>query len=437
MHRAVLGGNMPDGSAPAYHHIDDMNKLINQEFEMSASPPTDMAARADVVVAGGGATGLAAALALAQLGCRVVCAGPPFPPAGPGDTRTTALLAQSIAFLDRIGVWSLCHQSAAPLSVLRIIDDTGRLLRAPDIEFCSSELGPEPFGYNIPNRVLVSALHTAIERSDGLRYVPTAGIVAIDCQPDQVRFTLAEGTQITGRLGVGADGRKSISRRAAGIEARVWSYPQTAIACNFDHTEPHNNICTELHRAAGPFTVVPLPGNSSSLVWVETPEEAARLMALGEDAFAAALESRLYGSLGRITRVGPRGGFALSGLIALQSARNRIMLVGESAHVVPPIGAQGLNLGYRDVADLVGVIECEWARGGDIGASRVISAYNDARRTDVRTRTLAADLLNRTLYADFPGFQLARGAGLHLLNTLTPLRRLVMRQGITPGRLAR
>lgn len=392
---------------------------------------------ADVLVAGGGPAGLAAALALAQHGCRVVCAGPPVPPAGSGDTRTTALLAQSVDFLDQIGVWQTCRQDAAPLSVLRIIDDTGRLLRAPDISFRSSELGSEPFGYNIPNRTLVAALHGAIEGAENVRYMPTARIVSVECWRDQVRFKLAEGMQLAGRLGVGADGRKSISRSAAGIEARVWAYPQTAIACNFDHAEPHHDTCTELHRAAGPFTVVPLPGRSSSLVWVETPQQASRLMQLSDEDFAAAIEQRLYSALGRVTRVGPRGSFPLSGLIARQGARKRVALVGEAAHVVPPIGAQGLNLGYRDVADLVQVVARELARGGDIGGERVMSAYNDARRGDVRTRTLAADLLNRTLYTEFPGFQLARGAGLHMLNALGPLRRLVMRQGITPGRAAR
>ncbi len=381
----------------------------------------------EIAVVGAGPAGLAAALSLAHAGYEVICVGQPF---APTDTRTTALLQPSIELLDDLGVWEDCRAQAAPLNTLRLIDDTGRLFRAPDAAFHADELGDGPFGYNIPNQALVLALHSAIAARESVSFQPTQAVTEVVPGADGVRVTLSEGGSVSARLAVGADGRKSLCRRAAGIKAQTWDYPQTAIACNFRHTRPHEDTCIELHTASGPLTAVPLPDGWSSLVWVERPEEAERLRALDEAAFARELERSLHYALGRVIEVGPRGTFPLSGLQARDFARNRIALVGEAAHVVPPIGAQGLNLGYRDVVALTRAVR---ETGGDPGGEAVMRAYNLARRGDVTTRTLAADLLNRTLYSGFLPFQLARGAGLYVVNTVGPLRRLLMREGLTPG----
>jgi len=393
--------------------------------------PERQAENTDIAVVGSGPAGLAAALALSLAGFDVVCAGPPF---APTDTRTTALLQPSIDLLEEIGVWAACQPHAEPLKVLRLIDDTGRLFRAPDAAFDAAELGDQPFGYNIPNQALVRTLHEAIAARAGLRFQPTDSVTDIVPEGDKMRVDLREGGAITARLVVGADGRNSLCRRRAGIKSRTWDYPQTAIACSLSHTRPHEGTCIELHRPAGPLTAVPLPDDHSSLVWVETPEEAARLSALDDAAFARELEHGLHFALGRINEVGQRGTFPLKGLQAHQFAARRIALVGEAAHVVPPIGAQGLNLGYRDVTALTRLVENERLEGGDPGGPEIMRAYDRARRGDVMTRTLAADLLNRTLYIEFAPFQIARGAGLHLVNTIPPLRRFLMREGLTPGR---
>ncbi len=237
---------------------------------------------------------------------------------------------------------------------------------------------------------------------------------------------------------VAADGRNSLSRTAAGISLRSWDYPQAAIATNLRHGRAHGGISTELHRRAGPLTTVPLPGLASSLVWVEDPSEAARLADLPEPDFSGALEARLQGLLGPISAVGPRRLFPLQGLSVERLAQRRIALVGEAAHVMAPIGAQGLNLGLRDVATLAECVADAQAAGRDIGGPETLRAYAAARAADVFSRMALVDLLNRSLLSNFLPAQALRGLGLHLLASSSTLRRLAIRGGAgTPGPLPR
>ena len=389
---------------------------------------------ADTAVIGAGPAGLAAALALSAVGCKTVCSGQKFnpDPARP-DTRTTALLQASVQFLKNLGVWHHCASRAAALEAIRVIDDTGRLIRAPEIEFQCRELGAEPFGYNIANTDLVAALLQVAQDAPSLELLETAKASLIATNQANLRIETAEGGGIEARLVAAADGRNSSFRAAAGIETGSWRYNQTAIACNFSHSEPHNNCSNEFHRAGGPFTSVPLPGKASSLVWVSRPDEAERLMTLDDEAIASEIERGLHGILGSVTQVGPRAHFPLAGLTPRSFARNRIALVGEAAHVIPPIGAQGLNLGFRDAAALAEHVGHALEKGSDPGDAAVMRAYNRSRRSDVLTRTAAVDLLNRSLLSELLPLQMARGAGLHLLKSIAPLRQFIMRQGVAPA----
>lgn len=387
----------------------------------------------DAAVIGAGPAGLTAALALASIGCRTVIAGQPFnPDSNRPDTRTTALLSSSVQLLENIGVWDLCREHAAPLEVIRIIDDTGRLLRAPEVAFDSAEIGGGPFGYNIPNTALVAALRAHANALTELEFIDTAAADGILPHADNVQVTLREGQSFSARLVAGADGRNSSCRKASGIKTSSWSYEQMALACNFEHSERHENASNEFHGPSGPFTTVPLPGRNSSLVWVEAPEEAKRLLTLPDAAIAQEIERRLQGCLGTVSNVGPRAAFPLSGMKVDKFAANRIALVGDAAHVIPPIGAQGLNLGFRDAAALAECAGAALAEGGDPGSGETLRAYDHARRGDVASRTLAVDLLNRSLISGFLPIQAARGIGLHLLNGVGPLRRLFMREGLAP-----
>lgn len=376
----------------------------------------------DCVVVGAGPAGLAAALALRHAGLNILCVGPP-PKADRSDRRTTALLDGSVRFLDRtLKLWPCLEPYASPLRTLRLIDRTRRLFRAPDMLFEAAEIGQEAFGYNIPNVDLVRIL---LERL-GEAFLPSAGVTALRIEESAVYITLQEGQILQTKLVIGADGRKSICRESAGINVKSWSYDQTAIVCNFSHSRPHDGACTEFHYANGPFTVVPLPGQASSLVWVEASETAPALAEMNDARFADEIAARLDGVLGEIAGLGPRGVFPLSAQLATKLTGKRVALVGEAAHVMPPIGAQGLNLGIRDVADLVRCV----AHEKDPGSQEALAAYERSRRGDVWMRTLAADLLNRTLISNIPLFQLARGAGLTALSLTGPLRRAAIRRGM-------
>ncbi len=305
----------------------------------------------DVVVVGGGPAGLAAAIALAQTGATTALIARHAPYA---DYRTTALLGGSVDFLQALDVWRRCKDEAAELRTMRLVDDTGRLIRAPEVRFSCDEIGLDVFGHNIENRALVAALEQrAGELSNLTRFDDEAA--AITPGEEFVGIETGRGNVLSARLVIGADGRQSLFREAAGIAVNRRELKPAAVTFNIRHSRPHRNISTEFHTPQGPCVFVPLPGDRSSVVWVAAPKEADRLIALSDDELSEAVEAQSHSILGRI-KVGPgRHLFPLSIEQPGQFAKARIALVGEAAHVLPPIGAQGLNMGLRDAADIADV----------------------------------------------------------------------------------
>ncbi len=388
----------------------------------------DTLAPFDAAVVGGGPAGAAAAIALAQAGVRTALVARRIPYA---DNRTTALLGGSVDFLDGLGVWPRCKDKAAALEAMRLVDDTGRLIRAPEVRFSCHEIGLDAFGYNIDNRTLMLALEQHLAELPNLtRFDDEAEHVLTEAE--EVAIRTHAGQSLAARLVVGADGRHSLCREAAGIAVMRRDLKQTALTFNVGHARPHGNVSTEFHTPHGPCVFVPLPGNRSSVVWVSTPAEAERLRTLTDDELGAAIEKQSHSILGRMTVEPGRNLFPLAIERPQTFARNRIALVGEAAHVVPPIGAQGLNLGLRDAADIAALAGEAVAAGRDPGASEVLRRYDWARRPDILSRTFMIDMANRSLLNDFLPLQPVRAAGMHLLGAIGPLRRLAMREGLAP-----
>ena len=384
---------------------------------------------ASAIVVGGGPAGLTAAIALAQGGVPTVLVGKR--PAK-ADNRTTALLGGSVTALELLVVWERCAAQAAALKVMRIVDDTGRLWRAPEVKFQASEIELDAFGYNIENRYLVAALDQRARLLRNLRLIEDE-VLSVAPNDETVTITIKDGGTLHAPLVVAADGRRSMCRDAAGIETDERNYPQVALTVCLQHSRSHHDTSTEFHTPSGPFTLVPLPGNRSSLVWVLDLTDADALAALDDAELGERIERASHSILGKIKIEAGCGLFPLHVATARRFADKRIALVGEAAHVIPPIGAQGLNLGLRDAAT-IGELAVAAHRGGhDVGSVDLLSRYDGMRRADVGSRTLAIDLLNRTLLSDFLPVQGARGLGLYLLDRVGPLRRAVMREGVAPA----
>ncbi len=381
-----------------------------------------------VIVVGGGPAGLTAAIALAAGGLSTVLVGKR---PGRPDTRTTALFTGSIIALATLGVWRLCEAQAAPMRVMRIVDDTGRLWRAPEVKFEASEIDLDVFGYNIENCHLIAALE---RRALDLSKLHTTEdeVLAVEAGDDVVTVSIKSGERLRAPLVIGADGRHSLCREAAGIGLDTRDYRQAALTVSVRHTRPHRDTSTEFHTPSGPFTLVPLPGLRSSLVWVLEPRRAEELAGLNDAALAVEIERAAHSILGKIEIEPGRGVFPLSVATAQCFGRDRIALVGEAAHIIPPIGAQGLNLGLRDAAAICELALAARREDRDVGSDDVLAAYEKMRRADVGSRTLAIDLLNRSLLSDFLPVQGLRGIGLYVLDQIGPLRRAVMREGIQP-----
>lgn len=383
--------------------------------------------RVDIAVIGAGPAGQIAAIAMARGGRRVALVGPE--PDGT-DRRTTALMHQSLDMMARLGLWDALQTEAAALRTMQIIDGTKRLLRAPTVAFRSAEIDLPAFGYNIPNSALIKSLAKAVAAEPLIQRVgESADTIAV--READVRIVLSGGDEIVADFVIGADGRRSKTRESAGVSVKIWSYPQTAVVLNFGHTLPHQDISTEFHTESGPFTQVPLPGLRSSLVWVVTPTEAERLLALDLGKLSTEVEMRMQSMLGKVTVEDGVQGWPLSGMTAVYYGKGRAAFVGEAGHAFPPIGAQGLNLSLRDIAALEDIL---LDRQSAPIAANSGDRFHARRRLDIASRTASVDLLNRSLLSSLLPVQMLRAAGLQVLASVAPLRNLVMQEGVAPGR---
>lgn len=384
----------------------------------------------DIAVVGGGLAGSIAAIGFAKAGFTIAFVAPED---NRTDGRTTALMENSIRYLAELGLWDAVEPQAAALRTMQIIDATDRLLRAPTVAFRAAEIGLDAFGYNIPNAPFLKVLADVIAAEDGIDVIH-ASVERLEHEGDRTTLRLSDGRSIDASLVVGADGRQSGVRKSAGIDISTTAYPQTALVLNFAHDFPHANTSTEFHTQTGPFTIVPLGERRSSLVWVVKPEQARDLVDMTEEALNRRIEERMGSMLGKVRIEGRPQAWPLSAQTARAFGKDGIVLVGEAAHVFPPIGAQGLNLSLRDIQSAIELAQRARAAGQPLAIG---NAYDRARRADIVTRTAGIDILNRSLLSSFLPVQMLRAAGLQLLSSVPPLRQMLMQEGVAPGRSLR
>lgn len=390
----------------------------------------------DIFISGGGIAGLAAASAFGQAGFSVVLADPA-PPAETADAdgsdlRSTAFLQPARDLFERSGIWDALAPHATPLEILRAVDSVGW---PPEIraqrDFRADDLSDRPFGWNLLNW---QTRHVLTKRIATLARVDLrlgVGFSRILTREREAIVTLSDGQSLSARLVVAADGRGSPVREAAGIGVSVTRYGQKALAFTVTHPHPHENVSTELYNEGGAFVLVPLGdvqgGPASAAVWMNDGRRSLDLMAMDETAFGHEATLRSCGVLGELTLASPRRLWPVVTQRADRLTAERIAIVAEAAHVLPPIGAQGLNTSLHDIAALV---DLAIAAPDDLGSAKMLGAYERTRDRDIRARAAAIDLFNRVCRSGEAPVQALRLAGLKAIHDIAPLRRAVMRAGL-------
>lgn len=390
----------------------------------------------DILISGGGIAGLTAAAAFGTAGFRVICVEPNPPvtedAAADADMRTTAFLQPSIPVLEAAGLWQRLAPQASALYTMRIVDAGGAEPKARIVrDFDAHDISDQPFGWNLPNWLLRREMVARLAELPNVDFRPGVATQGVVTRQQAALVTLSDGAQIAARLLVAADGRDSPVREALGIGARTTRYGQKALAFAVTHPIPHENVSTEIHRSGGPFTLVPLPDRDgvpcSAIVWMERGPEALRLAKLPVEEFEAAMNARSCGLFGPLKLVTPRSVWPMIAQIAERFSGERTALIAEAAHVVPPIGAQGLNM---SLADLRVLLELAQASPAELGSARMLSAYNRRRWPEVQARVAGINLLNRASMMEAQPLRDARAAALGTLYALGPVRKTLMRTGL-------
>ena len=390
----------------------------------------------DILISGGGVAGLTAAAAFGAAGFSVICVDPAPPVTdaeGEGaDLRTTAFLQPARAVLEAAGLWDRLAPHAAALKIMRIVDAGGETPEPRIVkDFDAGEIGDEPFGWNFPNWLLRRETVARIAEIQNVSFRPGLSTRAVLTREGEALVTLSDGTQISARLLVAADGRASPVREALGIGVKTTRYGQKALAFAVTHPIPHENVSTEIHRSGGPFTLVPLPDRDgkpcSAIVWMDKGPEIARLAALPVAEFEAEMfdrSARLFGPLTLVTR---RSVWPIISQIADRFEGERTALLAEAAHVVPPIGAQGLNMSLADLACLLDLARDNPDRLGD---RAMLTAYHRRRWPEVKARVTGIDMLNRTSMLGAKPLRELRAGALNALYSLKPVRQTLMKAGL-------
>ena len=398
--------------------------------------------QADILISGGGMVGLPLGLALAQGGLKVLIAdaAPPSRMLDPRfDGRVSALAYASVRMLAALGVWESLAPDAQPIREILVTDGQAGKPASPfSLHFDAQEVGAAALGHIAENRHIRAALHEAVARQENLELLAPASVKSLSVEAGRAVARLADGEEISAALVIAADGRDSPLRGQMGVQVIGWSYPQTGIVATVEHEKPHNGVAYEHFLPSGPFAILPMTGNRSSLVWTEDKTKAPGLLALDEAGFNDELSRRFGSHLGQTKSAGQRWSYPLSFHLARDFVRPRFALAGDCAHGIHPVAGQGLNLGLKDAAALAEVLLDAGRLGRDIGALDTLKRYERWRRFDSFALAASTDALNRLFSNDIMSLRHLRDLGLGIVDAIGPARRFFMRHaGGDVGKLPR
>ena len=396
----------------------------------------------DTIICGGGMVGLPLALALGKGGLKVavVDALPPDATVAPEfDGRVSALAYAAVRMLEALDVWPHLKPDAQPIREILVSDGAiGRASSPFSLHFDAEEVGADSLGHIAENRHIRSAFHAALGQEENVALIAPATVRSLTVESAGVTAKLSNGEEIKAALAVAADGRESELRAQMGIGVIGWSYPQTGIVATVHHARPHNGVAYEHFLPSGPFAILPMTGDRSSLVWTEAKNKAPTMLALDGDAFDAEVAARFGAHLGETEVVGRRWSYPLNFHLARDYVRPRFALAGDCAHGIHPIAGQGLNLGLKDAAALAETVLDAARLGRDIGALDVLKRYERWRRFDSFTLAASTDALNRLFSNDIAPLRHVRDLGLGIVDAIGPARRFFMRHaGGDIGKLPR
>ncbi len=390
----------------------------------------------DILISGGGIAGMTAACAFGAAGFDVICVDPA-PPVTVSDTdktdlRSTAFLQPARNTLKSAGVWAHLEPYAAPLDIMRLADAGGEINELRTVaDFVASEISAEPFAWNLSNWLLRRELLTRIEELDRVTFLTGVKTKHITPRLERAHVQLSNQAQVDCKLVLAADGRNSPTRERLGIGAKTWRFGQKAVVFCVSHPRAHENVSTEIHRDGGPFTLVPLNDQDgkhySAVVWMEKGPQAAELMALDDAAFTQAANMRSCGILGDLKLESRRMVWPIISRLADRLYGPRTALIAEAAHVIPPIGAQGLNMSLTDIQCL---LDLSLENPDSIGSPQMLAAYQKARFGDIKLRVNGVNLLNRAAMTNSDTLKSLRLKGLQTLHGIAPVRKSLMRKGL-------
>jgi 2-octaprenyl-6-methoxyphenol hydroxylase len=396
-------------------------------------------AQPDVIIAGAGIAGSTLALALAQAGLRPLLIDPvPFDDqiAPTFDGRASAIAYSAFRQWRALGLAEALEPHAERIEQILVTDGRtpGASAGAPTpffLRFDSAEIADrsegEPLGYLLENRHIRAVLAGAVKRA-GIEVMAPARVVQADVSARESTVTLQDGRVLNAPLVVGAEGRGSVIRSAAGIGAVGWDYPQTGVVATVRMERPHGGVAHEYFLPGGPFAILPLTDNRASLVWTESTARGEALKTARPEVFQAHLARRFGEFLGEITVEGPIFTYPLSLQLAERFVAPRVALLGDSAHGIHPIAGQGLNLGLKGAAALAEVLVDAIRLGEDIGSEVVLARYAAWRTFDTVTLAVGTDLFVRLFSNDNPLLRLVRGVGMAAVNRIAPARKFFMQE---------